>query len=251
MRLHTLLIEWGVYPAMEILKGSRIRKKLRELKTSELDTPERLSARTKQSLRALLNHCTQNVPAYAAAEFSPTQRLETPDVCLRCIPPLTKAHFRANAEQYLAQDIPAGKRISNCTSGSTGVPLHFSMTREQVEWYEAARWRALSWYGITPGSRSVMVWGQPIDTNKLTKTRQALKEHLLKNRWVISAYTLSEADAMRYVTLLNRYRPEYFYGYASALAEFARILAPYKDQLTLHLKAVVSTAEQLLILISN
>lgn len=246
MRLHTFLIEWGVYPAMELFKGNRIRKKLRELKKSELDTPEQRSAQTKQSLTDLLTHCAQNVPVYADAAFSPTQLQETPDVCLRCIPPLTKERFRANADRYLAQDIPANRQIQNCTSGSTGVPLHFSMTREQVEWYEAARWRALSWYGITPGSRSVMIWGQPIDTDKLMQKKQALKEHFLKNRWVFSAYMLSEADALRYVALLNRYRPEYLYGYASALAELARILQPYRAQLKLRLKVVVSTAEQLL-----
>lgn len=125
MRLHTFLIEWAIYPVMELFKGNRIRKKLRELKKSELDAPEQLSARTMQALTNLLTHCVQNVPAYADAAFSPTQLQESPDACLRCIPPLTKARFRASMEQYLAQNIPADKRISNCTSGSTGVPLHF------------------------------------------------------------------------------------------------------------------------------
>ena len=50
----------------------------------------------------------------------------------------------------------------------------------------------------------------------------------------------------QYVRFLNRYQPEYLYGYASALETFARLMEPSREKLRLkHLKAVVSTSETL------
>ncbi len=119
------------------------------------------------------------------------------------------------------------------------------MNRDQVEWYEAARWRGLSWYGITPGSRCLMIWASPIELAHSAQKRYLLRERLLKNRQILSAYSLSEHRVPEYIRLINRYRPEYLYGYASALAELARLLQPSHEKLRIQLKAVVSTTETL------
>ena len=136
-------------------------------------------------------------------------------------------------------------RIENCTGGSTGEPTRFYMTRAQVERYEAARWRGLSWYGITPGSRSVMLWGNPVELSTQRQRRQRLREGLLKNRRVLSAYALGEERLMHDLARLRRYRPAYLYGYATALAALARLLEQSGQTLRLPLRAVVSTSETL------
>ena len=69
------------------------------------------------------------------------------------------------------------------------------MTRDQVESYEAARWRGLSWFGITYGSRSLMVWGNPVELNANQQRKQRMREQLLKNRRILSAYDLRPEDA--------------------------------------------------------
>ena len=89
------------------------------------------------------------------------------------------------------------------------------MTRRQVESYEAARWRGLSWYGITQGSRSVMLWGSPIELSKQAQLKNRLRESLLKNRCILSAYNLTERDLAKHILFLERYKPEYLYGYAT------------------------------------
>ena len=96
------------------------------------------------------------------------------------------------------------------------------MTRQQVETYEAARWRGLGWYGITPGSRSMMLWGNPIELSRQAQLTSRLREQLLKNRRILSAYQLSNRYTYRYVKLIERYQPEYLYGYATILTAFAR-----------------------------
>ena len=119
------------------------------------------------------------------------------------------------------------------------------MTRHQVESYEAARWRGLSWYGITQGSRSVMLWGSPIELSKQAQLKNRLKESLLKNRRILSAYNLTEQDLTKHVRFLEHYRPEYLYGYATILTAFAQMLENAHITPNLSLKAVVSTSETL------
>ena len=118
------------------------------------------------------------------------------------------------------------------------------MTRQQVETYEAARWRGLGWYGITPGSRSMMLWGNPIELSRQAQLTSRLREQLLKNRRILSAYQLSNRYTYS-VKLIERYQPEYLYGYATILTAFARMIEQHKIALHCRLKAVVSTSETL------
>ncbi len=245
MDLHKLMIEHLLYPFMERKRGNQIRKMLAELQASEKLDAVALSAQQKASLTALLQHCRQNVPAYQQASWTDDNLAADPVSCLRSIAPLSKANFQANSEMHLATNIPESQRIANRTGGSTGQPVHFFMNRPQVESYEAARWRGLSWFGITPGSRSIMVWGNPLKLDQAAQKKYLLKEQHLKNRKIIPAYSLSEQNIPDYIRLINRYKPEYLYGYSSSLYAFAQMLEPHGGEITCKLKAVVSTSETL------
>ena len=243
MPLHKYMIEHLLYPAMEQHKGNQIRAILNELQLSQKANAPAVQY---QRLIKLLLHCKQHVPAYAGLLPDDSVILTDPMAVLRTrIPLLPKTNFQQNPEAYLADDIPASSRIANCTGGSTGQPVHFYMTRHQVESYEAARWRGLSWYGITQGSRSVMLWGSPIELSKQAQLKNRLKESLLKNRRILSAYNLTEQDLTKHVRFLEHYRPEYLYGYATILTAFAQMLENAHITPNLSLKAVVSTSETL------
>lgn len=243
MPLHKYMIEHLLYPAMEQHKGNQIRAILNELQLSQKANAPAVQY---QRLIKLLLHCKQHVPAYAGLLPDDSVILTDPMAVLRTrIPLLPKTNFQQNPEAYLADDIPTSARIANCTGGSTGQPVHFYMTRHQVESYEAARWRGLSWYGITQGSRSVMLWGSPIELSKQAQLKNRLKESLLKNRRILSAYNLTEQDLTKHVRFLEHYRPEYLYGYATILTAFAQMLENAHITPNLSLKAVVSTSETL------
>ena len=243
MPLQKYMIEHLLYPAMEHCKGNQIRSILNELQTTQMADPEQLR---QERLTRLLLHCKQHVPAYAQALPGESAIQKDPFGVLQTwVPLLPKGQFQGASRQYLAGNIPPEAWIPNCTGGSTGQPIHFYMTRQQVESYEAARWRGLSWYGITPGSRSVMLWGSPIELSGQARLRACLRERLLKNRCILSAYNLNERDLVQHVRLLERYRPEYLYGYVTILTAFAQLLDRHKLHPNLTLKAVVSTSETL------
>ena len=240
------LIENVLYPVMEHQKGNHVRAYIKEMMDTQYLNKEELRRLQRDRLCRLLLTCIRDVPAYQNLRITEEEIKENPFQVLQRIPILTKRHFQQNPGCYLNEKYDSAQLIANSTGGSTGEPLKFYMDRYDVEHYEAARWRGLSWYGITPGSRSVMLWGNPIELSKNEQKTARIKEKFLKNRTIISAYALTQEKVASYVSFLNKYQPEYIYGYTTALFAFAQLLQPIKDQLHLNkLKVVVSTSETL------
>ena len=237
-------IEHALYPYMEKRKGNRIRLFTKQLQESERLAPEELRALQEKKLKELLLYCAEHVPAYARLDHAAIEA--DPFAALQAIPPLDKKTFREAPDRFIALNIPAESLIPNKSGGSTGSPVHFYMDRQQVEQYEAARWRGLSWYGITNGSRSVMVWGSSIELSPEARRAHDREDKWLKNREVLSAYELNEADGQKYIDYLNSYKPEYLYGYSTALEAFARAIEKAgTDKLAIRLKAIITTSETL------
>lgn len=237
------MIERCLYPAMERRRGNRVRAVEAELLASERLAPEALRAMQAERLTALLLLAKAGAPAYRDLPLTDDEIRADPFAALRKIPPLTKQAFRADAERYLTR--PKEGLIPNRTGGSTGDPVRFYMDRQQAESYEAARWRGLSWYGVTQGSRSIMIWGSPIELDALAGKKEARREKLLKNREVVSAYDLTPETARALAREIDRYRPEYLYGYSGALVAAAGLLDAQGFRPKRPLKAVVSTSETL------
>lgn len=246
MSVNKFLIEKLLYPAMEYGKGNRIRAYLREMKQTQYASLETLHILRETRLKQLLHAYVAGVPAYQNLGITDEDIEKDPWAVFRAIPILKKSAFQNDPQRFLNTKYDRSRLILNVTGGSTGEPVKFFMDRYTVEHYEAARWRGLSWWGITPGSRSVMIWGNPIELSQEQQHSARWKDHLLKNRTILSAYDLTEENVTQYVRFLNRYQPEYLYGYASALETFARLMEPSREKLRLkHLKAVVSTSETL------
>ena len=237
-------IEHALYPYMEQRKGNRIRFFTKQLQESEKLAPQELRALQESKLKELLLHCADHVPAYAGLDRAAIEA--DPFAALQSIPPLDKKTFRADPDSFIALNAPASSLIANKSGGSTGSPVHFYMDRNQVEQYEAARWRGLGWYGITNGSRSVMVWGSSIELSPEARKAHDREDKWLKNREVLSAYELNEEDGQKYIDYLNSYKPEYLYGYSTALTAFAKAIEKAgKEKLRIRLKAIVTTSETL------
>ena len=237
-------IEHALYPYMEKKKGNKIRFYTKKLKESESLPAEDLQVLQEAKLKDLLRHCAENVPAYAFLDRALIE--QDPFRALQTIAPLDKKTFREDPDRYLAKNMTESSRIANKSGGSTGSPVHFFMDRQQVEQYEAARWRGLGWYGISNGSRSVMVWGSSIELSPEARKAHDREDKWLKNREVLSAYELNEDDGQKYIDYLNSYKPEYLYGYSTALTAFAKAIDKAgKEKLKIRLKAIVTTSETL------
>ncbi len=244
MDFNKCFIEKMVYPYMEKHKGNQIRLFTNDLLNTQSLTPDQLLDKQKDKLQKLLLECIRNVPAYKGC-LKAEEISADPFKALIKIPVLTKKEYMHDSSKYLNDKADQSKLIANLTGGSTSEPVKFYMDRYTVEHYEAARWRGLSWYGITQGSRSVMVWGNPLELNNAQNFKHYLEEKYLKNRIVIPAYDLNPDRVSMYLRKVMRYKPEYIYGYSSALYAFASLIKKQNLTFDLDLKAVVSTSETL------
>lgn len=242
------MIKWAIrnllWPAME-WRGNRIRSYLEQLRKHEQWTPEQIRQLQHDKLMKLLEHASVHVPAYKAYRNIVDGKLLAPSEILQQFPVLTKQHFNAHHDDYIAEQADRTALIANRTGGSTGEPTRFFMDRVTVEHYEAARWRGLAWHDIHIGDPSVMVWGSTIELSQAASKKFWLKERWLKNRIMIPAYALNAENLEHYVHTLRSFKPAYLYGYASALHLFAELMLDRGIKLGLPLKAVVTTAETL------
>lgn len=234
-----------VFPFMEKVKGNRILCYIKELKESEQYDGLQIRSLQMKKLKKLLIHCIDNVPAYKELAGLLPDVEKDPYRALEGFPVLTKSHFVQHSDRYLSDNSDKSELISNRTGGSTGEPVRFYLDRVTVEYFEAARWRGLSWWGIEPGDPSVMIWGAPLELSKNQSLIYRLKERFLKNRIMIPAYGLDPGQISHYVRLIDSFAPEYIYGYASALCAFASLLGEQNLRIKKPLKGVVSTAETL------
>jgi len=239
------MIRHVLYPYMAAAKGNRVRENLKRLQATDFDNYEKLREQQANQLRKLLVHCIDNVPQYAPYASLRADILQDPFRALGSFPVLTKDAFRGNPHDFLATGVQVGDLIANRTGGSTGEPLQFYLDRTTVEMYEACRFRGLGWHGIRPWDRSVMVWGQPLGLSRLEHKKNRTLERILKNRIAISAYALNMEEIDAYTGTINAYRPDYIYGYSSALYTMARMMEATQSRITHRVKGVVSTAENL------
>ena len=242
-------IEKGLYPYMETRKGNQVRYFTEELKATAKLPAFLIKQLQKERLAALLKYCADQVPAYWYLNDPEVlaQIDQDPEKVLReRVPLLGKQEFKADPDRYMAKDFPKEKLIKNITGGSTSEPLNFYMDRWQVEHYEAARFRGLSWNDISYGSRSIMVWGNQYELSAQAQKKIALKDRFLKNRRMISCFGLYPSQMGEYVDLINSYKPEFLYGYSGGLAAFAQLLKDYgPEKIKVQLKAVLATSETL------
>ncbi len=238
-------INFIVFPAMEVLKSNKIRKYTKELINTQSLPYDEIVSLQEEKLKNLLLYCVDKVPAYKSFGHLRPLIEEDPIKALRQFDALEKDYFQDNMMDFLSDGRDLSSLIPNRTGGSSGRPTKFYLDRVSVEHYEAARWRGLASWGITPGSRSIMLWSNHFELDKTENAKHVLKEKLLKNRIVMSAYELSADSMVEKIRQIDKYRPEYFYGYSTALYSFAKLMLEQGLSLKKPPKVVVSTAELL------
>ncbi|MBE3554412.1 MAG: phenylacetate--CoA ligase family protein [Thermicanus sp.] len=245
MDIHSLAIRHFLFPLMEKVKGNRIRSYLFSLREMEELSYEDVYVLQREKLKNLLFHSISTVPAYQGYGELLASSGEDPVAILEQLPLCTKKELRSNKERYLSTTADRGSLIANKTGGSTGEAVQFYLDRKTVEYYEAARWQALSWWGIRLADKVVMILGNPAEYNVEQIKRHFRREWLLKNRYVLPGYDLKKKEVARYIRFIQEKKPVYLYGYASSLDLLAQYVVEEGIPFTHTLKGIVSTSETL------
>jgi phenylacetate-CoA ligase len=161
---------------------------------------------------------------------------------LKTLPFMSRRDIQNSAATLLSETLPR-RRSRKSTGGSTGEPVRIEKDSAGVAWEMAISWMALEWFGIRPGDRSVRFWGTPLTRKRRLRFRLA---DIAMNRIRLSAFDLDDADLKIYWERCLRFRPRWFYGYASLIHLFATYIEKEGlDGRRLGLSSVVPTSEPL------
>ncbi len=158
-------------------------------------------------LEQMLDFAVNHVPYYR--QFKGYRRLENFSF-------LTKQTIRTEFQNLLADDIDKHKWYYDTSGGSTGEPVRFA---KDIVYSQLARWtmwETKRWAGYEPGQRLIKLWGSSSENAayKRFKTKVAL---WILNTVFLDTFELSEAKIIKYLQIINRFRPRLVVGYASSL----------------------------------
>lgn len=150
------LHEHFILPLSDLIRGERVHKYLRLLREAECWTPEQTKAFQQKHLKELLVYAATEVPFYR--DWFRDHNLDPQTVTLDQLPIASKAIMRQEGiDRFTAERFPSQKRIHSRSSGSTGEPFSYLISKEANSVNTAAKLR--TWYmaGYRLGDRYMKI----------------------------------------------------------------------------------------------
>ena len=242
------------------LVGGGFLSALEESKRVQWLTPDELRARGERRLAALLQHAAENVPFYRdhyrRQGLTPDELRTTEN--LQALPVMTKSDFhRYRRSHFLAENVPAHRRLERSTSGSTGEPFRFTLDRQATPLIFASHLFYDSWFDLNPLDRYIRIVSPPAPSSPpdpgapwpvrlrlmIREQLQSQYERLMKEK--VSVWEVGRSRGEHVWHRIAAFRPDYLMGYTSALAAVADDLLRADLRLSVPLRAVVTIAETL------
>ena len=227
------------YPVAWIQAGN-VAGYLKASRASQFQDDAERSQRQLEQINNLLSGAKMHCPFYRDA-FTRFDLPLTSWSDFGQLPLVLKDHLQKSAEQFRST-AHLGRLVTKTSGGSTGQPVKIFKTRSAWARELAVAWRGFEWAGVDVGDRQARFWGVPLDRKGQMRARLV---DLSCNRIRLSAFDFNEQNLRRYFNQVNRFRPDYFYGYLSMLTEFASYLESERLTLAHPLKCIISTSEVL------
>jgi phenylacetate-CoA ligase len=247
MMLRSLFLRNLVFPLASWRAENGFSKQYRFLRASQWWTREKLQAHQTQRLRALLEHAYEMVPFYREwlgdHGLRPSQFREREQLDL--LPVLSKQILREQpCDRLISLGSHPEDRIPYSTSGSTGEPFRFLVSRWMNGSKIARYLREMQTWGIEPGTPFLKVWGAGrVPAPGREKERDLFARHLLRRAEEL-AFDLDPARADTLLRTLAQRRLRVLEAYTST-AVFLAKRAREQGMLFPHLKSVVVSGETL------
>ncbi|GAB4334210.1 MAG: AMP-binding protein [Calditrichia bacterium] len=236
------LYKYGVILPIFFLRGENYPACLKQAEAFQWWPEDDQKSWQNKKLKNLLKVAREQVPFYqeryqalgaALSDFSIEDITRLPFV--------TKADLKARHGDLINPHFK-GRVTVKTTGGSTGQAVTVHKNRSATAWEQAANWRGFRWAGLDLGAKQARFWGVPFSQKDRLRTKLI---DWAAHRLRLSAFSFSEADLERYLEELNRFKPDYFYGYVSMLNQFAEFLERRNLRLNFSPKAVITTSEVL------
>jgi phenylacetate-CoA ligase len=203
--------------------------------------PDEIAAYQLQKLQQIVRVAAEKVPFYQRKfreiGFDPRD-LRTRDD-LKRLPILTKRELKEHFDE-LYDHSRARKAVLGQTSGTTGEPTQFLLSREQTVMELAYIWRFWLWAGYRPYARiAAFRHYKPKEGEPISKYERS------SNTLFFSVHDMYESRLAEYADAFNRFRPQIVRGYPSSVYILANFVL--ERGLALHRpRAIITSSETLL-----
>lgn len=211
------------------------------LKNQALDRAH-LLARQQQDLADLVAFAAAHTPYYA--DTLGTLLDAGKPIAIGELPILKKDDVLRRLDDLLADTADRSQAKLGHTGGSTGKPLAFWYDDAKHELMRGGMMRSYMLSGWRPGQKILNFWGarQDVAPGGVFGTQI---DDLIAAEHTIAAYEYTEEKLVGWVRFIQRYRPVLLHGYASVLADVARVVIDNRLSMPKTLLGVYSTAEML------
>ena len=239
--MRQFLMNHIVIPALDAVKGTHLAQNLRSLEESQWYSAEEIRVLQNEKLRGIIAHAYDTVPFYR--ELMDTRKLKPLDICttddLQKLPIIDKAMMKA---------ITPGKTVSSAykleqlvprdTSGSTGEPFHFFVSRDEKIMKRAALARFWRWGGWDFGIRFVLLFSRY--HSMFSKEGLPRKiESFVMGRKFLPVKSITPA----YLDEIAAFDPKIIMSFGSGMAALANLAL--ERGVRLHLRGALTTADTL------
>jgi phenylacetate-CoA ligase len=248
MDLYGRFLQRLVFPLGDRVRGVPIGQVLGLLSESQWWPANKIQELQSEKLRILVGKAYEHVPYYRRLMDKHGIRpadIQTVNDLTR-MPLLTKDIVHAEYPDGLVnRSIPRSQLSASATSGSTGQPKQFYLSRATRTWDQAAYYRCLQWCGADRGEHHFLVWGAPVVMSAYERMERKLKTTLLTRQTQLSTWKMEAATMERFLRGMRRYAPVLLRGYTTSLTRLGRFAKENGLDIP-PVKAVNTTAEQVL-----
>lgn len=209
-------------------------------------TDEQLREYQWSEVRRTLDHAYRTTPFYRDrfTELGLTpEDFQVPED-LQKLPYTTKDELRQHSDRLISEDYDRSTLNMDPTSGSTGQPLKLYNDREAEVRNYAVRW-AQCRPNITRSMRYANFTGTEIVKPDCTQPPFWRMNYAAGQR-LYSVFHMNDETQKHYVDNLNVFKPDWIYGYPSAIYTLADFMERHDLRLNHQIRAVVTSSEECL-----
>ncbi|RDE15380.1 MAG: capsular biosynthesis protein [Candidatus Thorarchaeota archaeon] len=238
------LIERAIFAAAHEIQRPGFTGMYQSLVKNQWRSREALQNDQNRQLRRMVSFCYNHVPFYKQRfkenNLTPFDIRTVKD--LEKVPPTTKDDLLKNKDSTFPQGVSV-RYYARTTGGTTGNPLAYRISREDRFLSGALLYRGWSGGGYRLGDRVLTLAGSSLIEDVKSATKMRLTE-LTRNIRFASAFKMSSRNLLKYVNMMNSWKPSFLRGYPSALYEFARFIEDH-DLSIPEVSAILVTSEKL------
>lgn len=236
------LLENIILPLGDILTGQEVQKDLKFLQRSKYWSREQIDAFQNERLRALIDHAFNHVPYYH--DVMVERGLQPRDIQTKAdlykLPIINKNTIRQEGTQRFISDcIPQSKMIKSGSSGSTGQPFVYYITKESDSMDIAANLRGWYDFGWRLGDKYVKIAQSP-----RKGVIKEIQDFTIRSMY-IAIEDLSNEHIYNVLQQIERYKPVVIRSYPDSLFIIAQHRILYKNRFQ-HSPLVITTTGNVL-----